>query len=91
MANLEMVAKVEELKELKTMKAELEKEITAIEDSLKQESLERGVEELIVGNFIVRFTKVLTTRFDSTAFKKEHEDIYNIFTKVSESRRFSIS
>ena len=38
----------------------------------------------------LRWTSVLTNRFDSTAFKKEYNELYKRFTKQISSRRFSI-
>ena len=52
---------------------------------------ERGVEELQAGSYIIRWTSVLSNRFDSAAFKRVHDDLYKAFTKQVASRRFSIS
>jgi predicted phage-related endonuclease len=51
----------------------------------------RNTEELTAGNFIVRWTSVLSNRFDSTAFKKVMPDVYKAYTKQVSSRRFTIS
>ena len=53
--------------------------------------LEENTEELEVGAYIVRWTSVLSNRFDSTAFKKEHDELYKRFTKQVASKRFSIA
>jgi predicted phage-related endonuclease len=53
--------------------------------------LEENTEELSVGTYIIRWTSVLSNRFDSTAFKKEHSDLYKHFTKQVASRRFTIA
>ena len=53
--------------------------------------MERETEELIAGSYIIRWTSVLSNRFDSTAFKKVYGELYKAFTKQSASRRFSIS
>ena len=53
--------------------------------------MEREVEELTAGQYIIRWTSVLTNRFDSTAFKKVMPEVYKAFTRQSTSRRFSIS
>lgn len=52
--------------------------------------LEQQTEELEAGAYIIRWTSVLTNRFDSTAFKKEYNELYKRFTKQISSRRFSI-
>ena len=53
--------------------------------------LEREVEELTAGAYIIRWTSVLSNRFDTTGFKKAYGELYKTFTKQSASRRFSIS
>ena len=51
----------------------------------------RNTEELEVGQYIVRWTSVLSQRFDTTAFKKVMPEIYKAYTKQVSSRRFTIS
>lgn len=87
----ELTAKVRELKELKAMADELSAEITAIEDAIKATMTERGVDELTVDVFKVRWSAVKSTRFDSTGFKKAMPELYDRFTKTTESRRFTIA
>ena len=92
MAKNELLAKIEELNEYEAMIDELKAEAEAIKDTIKKEMEDREVEELKVGQFIVRFTSILTTRFDTKSFKeKMGEDVYKAFTKEVESRRFSIA
>ena len=51
-----------------------------------------NAEELSAGGYIVRWTSVLTTRFDTKCFKEKFgEEVYKAFTKQVSSRRFSIS
>lgn len=70
---------------------EAKAEADALRDSIKQEMVDRETEELVAGSYIIRWTSVLTNRFDTTAFKKQFGDLYKAFTKQSASRRFSIS
>ena len=91
MSTNEMTAKVRELKELKAMAEELAAEITAIEDDIKAEMTARETEEMLVDVFKIRWAKVTSNRFDTTAFKKTHADLYTQYTKQTESRRFSIA
>jgi predicted phage-related endonuclease len=88
---MELIAKVELLNEYEAMIEELKTEAEAVRDSIKAEMMERETEELIAGSYIIRWTSVLSNRFDSTAFKKVYGDLYKAFTKQSASRRFSIS
>lgn len=91
MANNEMIKKIEELKELETLIEEASAEADAIRDSIKAEMMERGTEEMAAGQYIIRWTSVLSNRFDTTSFKKIYGDLYKAFTKQTTSRRFTIS
>lgn len=87
----EMTAKVRELKELKAMAEEIAQEITAIEDAIKAELTARNAWEMTVDVYKIRRTRVTSSRFDTTSFKKAMPELYGQFTKTSESRRFSIA
>ena len=91
MSRNELIAKIEALNEWENLMEEAKAEAEAIRDSIKAEMMERDTEELIVGSYIVRWTSVLSNRFDSTGFKKLYGDLYKAFTKQTASRRFSIS
>ena len=91
MTKAEMIAKIEALNEWEALMEEARAEADAIRDSLKAEMMERETEELIAGSYIIRWTSVLSNRFDTTGFKKMYGDLYKAFTKQTASRRFSIS
>ena len=91
MSKNELIAKIEALNEWEALMEEAKAEAEAIRDSIKAEMMEREVEELVAGQYIVRWTSVLSQRFDSTAFKKVMPDIYKNFTKQVNSRRFTIA
>lgn len=91
MSQNEIVSKIEQLREWEAFLEEAEREIEALRDCIKEQMLERNTEELQAGAYIVRWTSVLSNRFDSTAFKKEHGDLYKEFTKQVASKRFSIA
>ena len=91
MTKAEMIAKIEELNAWEALMEEAKAEADAIRDDLKAEMMERETEELVVGSYIVRWTSVLSNRFDTTGFKKMYGDLYKAFTKQSASRRFTIS
>ena len=91
MTKAEMIAKIEALNEWETLMEEAKAEADAISARRKAEMMERETEELIAGSYIIRWTSVLSNRFDTTGFKKMYGDLYKAFTKQSASRRFSIS
>lgn len=87
----EMQAKIETLKEWEALLEEAKAQVEALKDEIKAEMLTRNTEEMTAGKYIVRWTPVLSQRFDSTAFKKEHSEMYKQYTKQTSSRRFSIA
>ena len=91
MSRNELITKIEQLKEWEAILEEAQAEAEALRDSIKAQMLEENTEELAVGAYIVRWTSVLSNRFDSTAFKKEHAELYKSFTKQVASRRFTIA
>ena len=91
MSTIEITSKIEALKELEALIEEAKAEAEALRDEIKTEMLNRNTEEMEAGQYIVRWTSVLSQRFDSTAFKKVMPDIYKSFTKQVSSRRFSIA
>jgi predicted phage-related endonuclease len=91
MGNNEMINKIEQLKELEALIAEAQAEVDAIKDEIKEVMLAQNTEEMTVGKHIVRWTKTLSNRFDSTKFKEVMPDVYKAYTKQVTSRRFSIA
>ena len=91
MSTVELASKVKELKEWKELIKEAEAKAEALEEAIKAEMLKQDTEELMVDRYIVRWTFVLSNRFDSTAFKKVMPEVYKAYTKQVSSRRFTIS
>ena len=50
-----------------------------------------GPEQQAAGDFLIRWTTVVSSRFDSKTFQKEHAAMYSRYLKQTESRRFSIA
>ena len=91
MSTIEITSKIEALRELETLIEEAKAEAENLRDEIKQELLNRNTEELSAGQYIVRWTSVLSQRFDTTALKKVMPEIYKAYTKQVASRRFSIT
>ena len=91
MSNIEITGKIEALKDLESLIEEAKAEAEALRDEIKSEMLNRNTEEMEAGQYIIRWTSVLTQRFDTTAFKKVMPDVYKEYTKQVSSRRFSIA
>ena len=91
MSTNEISTRIENLLELEALIEEAKAELEAMRDEIKQELLSRGGDELEAGQYIVRWTPVLSQRFDSTAFKRVMPEVYKAYTKQVSSRRFTIS
>ena len=91
MSTIEITNKIEALRDLESLIEEAKAEAETLRDEIKAEMLNRDTEELTAGQYIVRYTTVLSNRFDSTAFKKVMPDVYKAYTKQTSSRRVSIS
>lgn len=91
MSQNELTAKIRELKQLKQLIEEAEAEIETIQDAIKAEMTAAGTDEMTVDVFTVRWKPVKSSRFDTTAFKKTHADLYAQYTKPTTTRRFTIA
>lgn len=87
----EIDAKVKELRELRNLEAEVKSAITAIEDVLKAEMVERGTDVLTGQDCIVSWKTIISSRFDSAAFKLSHADLFKQYSRATTSRRFVIA
>lgn len=87
----ELNAKIEALKEWEALAKEADAAAEAIKDEIKAVMNEQATEEMTVDTHIVRWTTTLSNRFDTTTFKKEHNEMYKQYTKQTTSRRFSIT
>lgn len=88
---MELLAKIELLNKYEAMMDEMKTQADAIRNAIKAEMDARELEELIAGQYIIRYTSVLSQRFDSTAFKRVCPELYKAYTKQVSSRRFTIS
>ena len=91
MSTIEITSKIEALKDLESLIEEAKAEAETLRDEIKAEMLNRNTEEMEAGQYIIRWTSVLSNRFDSTAFKKVMPELYKAYTKQTASRRFTIS
>ena len=82
--------RVKKLKALEAQQKELESQIEALKGEIKADMEEKGLEQQKAGDFLIRWTTVLSSRFDSKAFQREHESLYDQYLKHTPSRQFSI-
>ena len=91
MSTHELTAQIESLRALEELIEEAKAEAETLRDEIKTEMLNRNTEEMEAGQYIIRWTSVLSQRFDTTGFKKAYGDLYKDFIKQTASRRFSIA
>ena len=91
MSTIEIQAQIESLRVLEELIEEAKADAEALRDAIKQEMLTREVDTLEAGQFIVRYTTVLSQRLDTTALKRALPEICKAYTKQVSSRRFTIS
>ena len=91
MSKIEMVALIETMNNYDELAAKAKTKADAIRDALKEEMLRLYTEELTAGAYILRYTSIVSNRFDSTTFKRLYSDLYKDFTKPVSSRRFTVS
>lgn len=87
-ANNEIVSKVQELMELRRLAEELQTEIEALQDAVKD--FMGSEESMIAGAFKVSYKSVTSSRLDSAALKRELPDVAARYTKQSTVRRFTV-
>ena len=91
MSKMDLVKKIEAITELEQLIEEAKAEAEALKDEIKAEMLKQETEELEAGQYIVRWSSVLSQRLDTTALKKAVPEIYKAYLKQVASRRFSIA
>lgn len=85
-----IVKKLDRLAEIQRQIDELSYEADEIKEQMKKELESRGEEELVAGPWKVVYKSVFSSRFDSTAFKRDNPSLYGKYLKESVSKRFSV-
>ena len=83
--------RIKKLQAIEVQQKELEAQAEALKAEIKADLEEKGINELQTKNFIIRWKSVISNRLDSKALKAAFPDIYNQFTRQSESRRFTVA
>ena len=83
--------RIKKLQAIEAQRKELEDQADAIRAELKADLEEKGVDELKIKNFIVRWKEIVSSRLDGKALKAALPDVYGQFCKSSVSRRFTIA
>ena len=86
----ELEKKAIELKSLRALAEDFAKQAEAVEEEIKNEMLLQGLDELDAGYYKIKWTPVTSRRLDVAALRKAMPALAEHFTKISETRRFSV-
>lgn len=81
--------RVAKIMELEAAIAELKKDADAIKAEIQDAMAADGVDEIRTGKYVVRSKVIVTNRFDSKAFQKDHKALYSAYLKEASSVRFT--
>ena len=81
MVTQELQLKLELICALKEQRAEIDDQITALEDSVKSAMDESGLNSMEIGGYKVNYTRYFRNTFDTKAFKADHVELYDEYTK----------
>ena len=87
-ANNDIIAKVQELMELRRMAEELQSEIDALQEAVK--NFMGSEESMIAGAFKVSYKSVTSSRLDTSALKRDLPNVAALYTKQTTTRRFTV-
>lgn len=82
--------RIKKLKELEEQKKGIEDQIDKIKAEVKADMQAKGKDEIEAGNFIVRLKEVISNRFDTKSFAKDHKSLYEAYTRSQSTLRFTI-
>lgn len=91
MGNKAISNRVNKILELQAMIQDLNDEIDAIKDEIKNDMTIKGVDEIDDGSHTIRYKDVTSSRLDSKSLKKALPDVYAMYTTTTTTKRFTIA
>lgn len=82
---------VKDIRELKRMQDELQAEIEAAENQIKEEMKRLDTYTMTGTDYKVTWNEVTSTRIDTKALKAELPEVVQRYTKTTTSRRFLVA
>ena len=79
MSKNEIVSMIETMNNYDELASKAKAKADAIRDALKEEMLRLDTEELNAGAYILRYTNIISNRFDTTTFKRLYADLYILY------------
>ena len=90
MSKNEMISMIETMNNYDELASKAKAKADAIREAIKEEMVRQNTEELVAGAYIVRFTNVISNRFDSTTFKRLYASKAFAFSVILKNRRRSL-
>lgn len=82
--------RVRKIRELEAQKKLLEEQINSLKGEIKDDMLQKGIDECRTKNFIVRWKEIISNSFDSKRFRVENPKAYSSYLVSSRCKRFTI-
>ena len=89
MSEIQLRAKVRQLRELEALIEEARQDAEGIRDEIKAHM--GDTEEMRAGEYKITWKPITSTRLDTTALKKAIPDLVSRFTTTTTTRRFCIN
>ena len=83
--------RIDKLMEIETRQKALQEQADRLKAEIKADMQAKGQEELKIGDYIVRFKEILSSRFDTKAFQKDQKKLYEMYLKPAATKRFTIA
>ena len=91
LSSTELLTRLELIHKLKAEMDDLQEQISFLEYEVKCEMEAIGKDTLRLGDYEARYKNYTSQRFDSSLFRREHEDMYASYTRPVNSSRFSVT
>lgn len=80
-----------EMAQYKSIIAEATAEYEKCEALIKEQMVASGIDTLIGNEHKATYKEIVSHRFDSTAFRRDHADMYESYKKQSSTMRFTFA
>ena len=89
MKNHEINEIIRQIKEYQDLQDQVKAQLEALKAEAIDYLNDEGVDEILTDVGKITYREVISNRFDSTAFKRVHADLYTAFTKKTSNMRFT--
>lgn len=91
MEDKELLEILKQYRDLKIEKEAIDKQMSILKNQIINELVRRNSSKIKVEDISVTYTNYTSNTFDQTSFKKEHEDLFNKYRKLTESSKFTFN